>query len=510
MGATATTARLLRGEAGADERLRLARRIERRTTTAMLAAHVLGAFDVAALLLFLLPQPTGEPSAHIGTSLVAFAVYMPLAWMVGHHLGMKLSPARAAWLLEGRDPTPDERAHYLSTPLHCARTCFGLWIGAAVLFGGLHVPEGAAAVLHVSTTIVLGGLTTCAISYLLVERIQRPIHALALASGPPPAPIWPGVEGRLVLAWLSATGVPVLGMVMVACDGLLGRASAEEVGRGVLALGLAALVLGLGVTLIAARTVSSPLTAVRRALARVQAGDLSAEVRVDDGSEVGLLQSGFNQMVGGLRERERVQDLFSRQVGEDVARAALEDEPALGGRVCDVAVLFVDIIGSTQHAQHAPPERVVARLNRFFAIVVDVVGRHGGWVNKFQGDAAMCVFGAPAEQEDAAGCALAAARELRDRLRRELPGVDAGIGLSAGPAVAGWVGAEARFEYSVIGDAVNEAARLCELAKRDERRVLASAAVVDRATGEEPSRWRIDGERVLRGRTAPTRLAAPA
>jgi adenylate cyclase len=269
-------------------------------------------------------------------------------------------------------------------------------------------------------------------------------------------------------------------------------------------------VLGAGVTFVAARTVARPLGAVRRALGRVQAGDLGVEVAVDDGSEVGLLQSGFNRMVGGLRERERVQDLYSRQVGADVARAAIDDDPSLGGQVAEVAVLFVDIVGSTAMAQHAPPERVVARLNRFFAVVVDVVGRHGGWVNKFEGDAALCIFGAPASQPDAAGCALAAARELRERIRTDLQGVEAGIGLSAGPAVAGWVGAEQRFEYTVIGDPVNEAARLCELAKRHEPKLLASAAIVERAAEEEGARWRIGGEVVLRGRSTGTRVAVPA
>jgi class 3 adenylate cyclase len=173
-------------------------------------------------------------------------------------------------------------------------------------------------------------------------------------------------------------------------------------------------------------------------------------------------------------------------------------------------VLFVDIVGSTAMAQHAPPERVVARLNRFFAVVVDVVGHHGGWVNKFEGDAALCIFGAPAPQEDSAGCALSAARELAERLRTDLPGVQAGIGVSAGPAVAGWVGAEQRFEYTVIGDPVNEAARLCELAKRGDHKLLASSAVVSRANGDEAGRWRLGESVVLRGRNAGTQVAVPA
>ena len=86
---------------------------------------------------------------------------------------------------------------------------------------------------------------------------------------------------------------------------------------------------------------------------------------VTDGSEVGLLQSGFNSMAAGLRERERMRDLFGRHVGEDVARSALDGrEPVLGGEVRDVAVLFVDLIGSTSMAANRPPREVVQLRHR--------------------------------------------------------------------------------------------------------------------------------------------------
>jgi class 3 adenylate cyclase len=140
---------------------------------------------------------------------------------------------------------------------------------------------------------------------------------------------------------------------------------------------------------------------------------------------------------------------------------------------------------------------------------VDAAEEHGGWVNKFEGDGALCVFGAPNARRDAAGDALRAARSIRERLADELPSVDAGIGVSAGPAVAGNVGTEQRHEYTVIGDPVNEAARLCELAKRRPERVLASAAVVERADTEEAANWELDESVVLRGRETPTRLATP-
>ena len=116
-------------------------------------------------------------------------------------------------------------------------------------------------------------------------------------------------------------------------------------------------------------------------------------------------------------------------------------------------------------------------------MVVDTVARHGGFVNKFQGDAALAIFGAPIEHPDASGAALAAARELHDELLPVLGNAEFGIGVSAGRAIAGHIGAQARFEYTVIGDPVNEAARLTELAKLEEGHVLASAIAVSGAAG---------------------------
>ena len=512
MGATATTAgRVGSASAGTDRRA-LLRAVDRRVTRSQWTAHLFGIFDVIALLFFVLPGPIEDARfhSHMTPNLVGIAVYLPLSMLIGTVLARRMSPTHMGWVVEDREPTPQERAAALRAPIYCFKLDAGLWFGAAIVFGAINLPLSPALASHISWTILLGGLTTCGVAYLLLERDLRPITQIALDAGPPARPAWPGVEGRLILAWLLATGMPLLGLITVGIDGVVNDVPASELARSTLVLGFVAFVTGIGVTLVTARTVARPLTAVRKALGRVQAGDLGAEVRVSDGSEVGLLQSGFNSMVGGLRERERMQDLYARQVGEDVARTALADEPRLGGEVREVAVLFVDIIGSTALAAQAPPERVVARLNRFFSVVVDVVGEHGGWVNKFEGDAALCVFGAPTATEDCAGSALAAGRELRRRLRLQAPGLDAGIGLSAGPAVAGWIGALQRFEYTVIGDPVNVASRLCELAKRRDERLLASEAIVVRAQPAEREHWRLGDGETLRGRSAPTRLALPA
>ena len=102
---------------------------------------------------------------------------------------------------------------------------------------------------------------------------------------------------------------------------------------------------------------ATPMRVVRSALKRVEDGDLDSNVVVFDGTELGELQRGFNAMVHGLRERERVRDLFGRHVGREVAAAAEQQRPKLGGEERHAAVIFVDIIGSTQLVTGGRPSR---------------------------------------------------------------------------------------------------------------------------------------------------------
>jgi adenylate cyclase len=310
-----------------------------------------------------------------------------------------------------------------------------------------------------------------------------------------------------VLTWLLCSAVPVLMIALIP----VGRDVAEpqQLVAPIWFAAAMALLTGFIATKLATGAVTRPVRALREAFDAVGEGDLDVRVSVDDGSEIGRLQAGFNAMVGGLREREALRDLYGRQVGLDVAREALEGGWELGGRRREVSALFVDVVGSTTLAEREAPERVVALLNEFFATVVGVVDRHGGLVNKFEGDAALCVFGAPVEQPDHAARALATARELREALDVLDGGSEAAIGVASGTVVAGYIGAETRFEYTVIGDPVNESARLTEVAKRHEQRLLASGETLDLAGDAEAGRWALDGEVVLRGRRTATRLAVP-
>jgi adenylate cyclase len=190
-------------------------------------------------------------------------------------------------------------------------------------------------------------------------------------------------------------------------------------------------------------------------------------------------------------------------VGTSVAQEALRKGVTLSGECRDAVALFVDITGSTGLSRRVEPERLVEMLNRFFSVVVDAVEENGGLVNKFEGDAALCVFGVPVEIDDAASAALRTARRIRD----EVCGAgefDIGIGVASGQVVAGQVGASSRLEYTVIGDAVNQASRLTDLAKRCPSRVLASEDTVLAASPEERERWSKADTVTLRGRDEPT------
>jgi adenylate cyclase len=287
---------------------------------------------------------------------------------------------------------------------------------------------------------------------------------------------------------------------------------AADLTGAVVALSLVGLVVGLITTIVAARSVADPLESLQDALARVGRGDLDVSVPVDDGGEVGLLQAGVNQMVSGLRERHRLADLFGRHVGTEVAQLALAQGTGLASEQRDVSVMFVDLIGSTALAEVLSPDQVVETLNAFFDAVATAVATEGGWVNKFEGDGALCVFGAPAAQTDHAARALRAARNLRERLvglAPAFPGIDAGIGISSGTVVAGNVGTETRYEYTVIGRPVNEASRLTDLAKSHTARVVASGDTLERA-GSEATNWLPVGTVALRGQRAPTSIYQPA
>src|SRR3954447_4851724 len=405
------------------------------------------------------------------------------------------------WMLRGEAPSPHDARRALRMPRDLAFIAAILWAvgGAVIAVAAAAVGEDAQTVSGICGGIVLAALASAGLTYLVTARYNQQIARLALAACPPKDTPVLGVRWRLLLIWVLTSGMPVVGLVLVL--------TAPRSKTHVLAVGVVVCIVTLAVggfaTALSARTIGEPLRGMVDALHRVGRGDLDADVEVEDAGEIGLLQAGFNDMVAGLRERERIQDLFGRHVGPAVAEQAISEGVTLSGESRDVVALFVDITGSTRLTREAAPSDFVAMLNRFFEVVVEEVERNGGLLNKFEGDAALCIFGAPVALDDPATAALRAARAIRDRVA-QMGELEIGIGVAAGPVIAGQIGTTSRLEYTIIGDAVNEAARLTDLAKRSEGRILASESAVGAGTHEERANWIRGRVLRLRGREAPT------
>jgi len=495
---------------------RLGDRARRLTVTAIVAANAVGALVVIAFAVLVLPKPPGlDRDQTVLANLVLAVAYLAVAIALGVRWGRRLVEGGErgirSWLDPDRPPDDAEKLRVLRAPLRVLAVAAALWGVAVAAFALLNLLFDPLLALGVGLTVALGGVTTCAVAYLLTELALRPVASRALASGAPRRRGVPGLTARWLFTWALGTGAPIVGLALIGVVALTPVEMTETtLALTTVTLCAIALVFGALASLLAAYATVHPIGSIRRGVAEVQEGNFDVELAVWDSTQVGLLQAGFNEMVAGLRERERIRDLFGRQVGREVAQEALATGVDLGGAEREVAVIFVDVIGSTRLAATRSPHEVVQLLNRFFGEVVEVVEAHGGWINKFEGDAALAVFGAPQDLDGAHGRALAAAREIDRRLRSSVRELEAGVGVGSGTVVAGHVGHEHRFEYTVIGDPVNEAARLADLAKERTPHVLASARTVELAGGSEAGSWALGEAVELRGRAEATVLAQPA
>ncbi|MDT5319243.1 MAG: adenylate cyclase [Mycobacterium sp.] len=373
----------------------------------------------------------------------------------------------ARWLAEDRAPTESERKRVLRHPRDWAIRIFVIWMFAAAV--------GAAAGGSVSTraipasllSTVLGAGMTCAVQYLMVERAMRPITALVLAGSEPPQLASPGVSVRLSAFWALGTGVPLLGIAVFASLDLAGVGfDRARVVAAALFLAVLGLLVGFAATRFAARSVAEPLASLRMAQEDVRKGDFDARVAVEDGSEVGLLQAGFNHMASGLAERERLRHAFGAYVDPELTERVLRDGIDVAGEDVEVSVLFTDVRNFTAYAETADAREVVAHLNELYSEIVPIVRRHGGHANKFIGDGLLAVFGAPDRLTDHARRAVVAGRDIIETIRAHGGEFRIGVGINSGNVIAGTIGGGGRVDFTVIGDTVNTAARV-ESATRD-------------------------------------------
>lgn len=224
------------------------------------------------------------------------------------------------------------------------------------------------------------------------------------------------------------------------------------------------------------------------------------------GSVGAQLRRQFTASIAAATARDRVTNLFGQHVSPQVVERLMAAGTSAGGDVRRVAVMFVDFRGFTAGAQSRTPQEVVDRLDGAFAVLVDILDRQGGIVNKFLGDGFLALFGAPLEASDAAHRAVAAGREMltaMDRINAQTTWpLRIGIGIHFGEVVAGNIGSPRRKEYTVIGDTVNFASRLEALNKKFGSQLLISASVRE-ALGDDGDDAVALGEVEVRGYEQP-------
>ena len=273
---------------------------------------------------------------------------------------------------------------------------------------------------------------------------------------------------------LSFSGVPLgalyLGFSQKSIDLAL-----RQTRNQALVITIVMVLVGVGGAVVLAQLLSRPIFRLVRATRRVATGDYRIELPVTSRDELGVLTESFNHMARSLLEKEMIKRAFTRYVAREVVDEILKDPEnlVLSGERREVTVLFCDVRGFTSLSEQLAPEEVVLLLNQFYTLMIETTFKNDGTLDKFLGDGVMCVFGAPIPHPDHALRAVRTAMAMQDAMhalsaRRVQDGRDAiaaGIGVSAGEAVAGTVGTDDRMEYTVIGDSVNLASRLESHAK---------------------------------------------
>ncbi len=236
-------------------------------------------------------------------------------------------------------------------------------------------------------------------------------------------------------------------------------------------------------------TITNPIEKLLGFTKEISQGNFEIEVskEIKSRDEVGSLAVAFDTMVSGLRERDKIKNMFNKFHGSSVTEELLKTSLDLKGTSKEVIVFFSDIRGFTDFSEHHTAEEVVSMLNSYFEVMVGIITKYGGVVDKFVGDAIMAVWGVPQAGENDTFKAVTACLEMRKGLEEfntkrieigEQP-IKMGIGLHSGRVVSGTIGSTERMEFTVIGDTVNTSARIEASTKAFGTDLLISQTIVD-------------------------------
>ncbi|GAS99226.1 family 3 adenylate cyclase [Mycolicibacterium canariasense] len=387
-----------------------------------------------------------------------------------------------------------------------------LWLGAvgfalmSIAVGAIAGAGGPRLAQYGLLGAAIGTVTYLISVHSILEATARPAR-LAIAGDTSIGDSLPRARPTIA-AWSRMT---VLGTAFIFSveSAMLASAIVGAGPQPLLFLGIGgAMTVGFGVPLAVGVGFSPSMRPIRdlaEGTERVAAGDYGRRVPVVQDDDLGVLAASFNRMQAGLAERQRLQAAFGAYVDPALAARLLEQgDDVFTGERREVTVMFVDVRDFTPFAEANTAEDTVARLNALFEIVVPAVVDAGGHVNKFLGDGALAVFGAPDDLADHADAAVSAAVQIHRRVAQRFGGeLRIGIGINTGSVIAGTIGAGPHLEFTLIGDTTNVAARVEQLTKTTRDAILLTQGTVEALVSRPPGL--IDrGSHALKGKSAPT------
>jgi adenylate cyclase len=468
----------------------------------VLAGNLLGAMITAFYFNRIDPRAAELGSAPWLRPLPFFVVGFAIVAGIGYWIGRRWFRPLAA---PGEPPSALARHRALLLPYALAGITLTGWGLAGVLWGiGWPLLAGTFSLTRSARLVFgitgIGGLVTTAFVFFVSEHRWRNVLPAFFADGDLSAvqgtPRF-GVRVRLLVVFLLISLVPLslLGVLsytnateLLAAD----RAAAERIVSGlvpvilfVVAVGVAA---SIGLATLVASSVAKPLAEVEHAMVEVGRGNLDHRCTVVANDEIGAVAEGFNRMVQGLRERNRIKETFGKYVTPEIRDEILAGRVALEGQALEATILFADLRDFTSWVESTDPREVLGDLNTYFTEMERAITAEGGLVLQFIGDEIEAVFGAPVQATDHAARAVRAAVEMRTRLaawnaRRAREGKQPlrhGIGVHTGTVLAGNVGSADRLAYALVGDSVNVASRIQDLTKQVGADILVSGTTCGR------------------------------
>jgi len=308
------------------------------------------------------------------------------------------------------------------------------------------------------------------------------------------------VHDRLIIVFIaiSLVPLPLLGIVAYTNAQALNKADAivrtqllSSFLLEVIIITVICVTFSIILSVFVSKSVSDPLDKLEDAMKGVGKGNLDTRVEIVSNDEIGSVSEGFNLMVKGLKESEKIKDSFGKYVSQEIRDEILEGRISLDGEMKRATLLFSDLRNFTPFVESTHPKQVITLMNQYFTQMTEAIKEYRGLVLQYVGDEIEAVFGAPVGYDDHTDMAAKAALEMRRRLivlnqsleKQGFRPFQHGIGIHTGAVLAGNVGSKDRISYALVGDTVNLASRIEGLTKKFSCDIILSQTTYDLLTG---------------------------